>query len=201
MMNRSGHQQGRFDASLCLVAVLCLLALTACAPTFDWRELRLPGLPMTFMLPAKPSQMTREVTLAEHKLPMSMAGAERGGLIFTAAWVDLRQAGSAPPSHERVLDAMIAGMLANIGARDFREEAVDVPVRDTADNSRTVVSGRRVVATGEHAGNPISMLAVFVALPTQAHQFVIMGERIDEEAAEPFIDSVVLMRLPSRTGA
>ena len=69
--------------SMASLTLVCAFGLAACSPTFDWRELRLSGFPAAFMFPAKPAQMSREVTLGEYRLTMSMAGARRGELIFT----------------------------------------------------------------------------------------------------------------------
>ena len=184
-----------------LLLGVCVVALAACSPTFDWRELRLQGLPMTFMLPAKPARMTREVTLDERRLAMEMAGAQAGGMTFTAAWVDLRGAAPGSGHGERILDAMVTGMLRNIGAATSRQQTVSVAVLDTRDNSRRTIDARRVIASGSHDGRPLVMLAVFAALPTQAHQFVVMGETVDEEVAGQFLDSVRLTALAPKAGS
>ncbi|MEZ5657868.1 MAG: hypothetical protein R3E83_04900 [Burkholderiaceae bacterium] len=183
-----------------LVASLAVAMLGACSPTFDWRELRPSEIPVVILLPARPSQMQREILLGEHKLPMQMIGARAGEQIFTAAWVDLRarMADAAAPGHEAVLDAMVRGMLRNIGADKPRERPVALTAVSQHDGSRLTIKARRVDAEGMVDGRSVAMRAVFASLPTQAHQFVIIGERIDDEAAQMFFDAIRLTALPDK---
>lgn len=193
-------------------AIVAAALSSACSPTFDWRELRLADTPATFMLPAKPARMAREVTLAGETLTMHMAGARAGEHIFTAAWIDLRPpAGPTAPAAEAavppavppavpgradaVLAAMIEGMLANIGATDAVREQRSVGVAETVGAGVVQVPATWVRASGSANGRPVQMRALFAALPTQAHQFVIIAGSIDDAAAQTFFDSVRLNRL------
>ncbi|MEZ5652650.1 MAG: hypothetical protein R3E87_19105 [Burkholderiaceae bacterium] len=178
------------------------LLLGACTPTFDWRELQPADAPMIFMLPARPSDMQRQVGLAGHDLPMRMFGARAAEQIFTAAWVDLH--GHEGPGEDgvraAVLEAMVQGMLRNIGATDQRDSKVELVAISQHDGSKRMVLARQVIASGNVDGRPMQMRALFAMLPAQAHQFVVMGADINDEAAQMFFDSIRLVVLPASGG-
>ncbi|RYZ11740.1 MAG: hypothetical protein EOO24_05460 [Comamonadaceae bacterium] len=66
---------------------LIFVALAACSPTFNWREIKLGDEGMVAMLPCKPDRATREVGLAGGTASLSMVGCEAGGAMFTVARV------------------------------------------------------------------------------------------------------------------
>jgi hypothetical protein len=68
------------------------LALTACTPTFNWRDVAFEQAPVTALLPCKPDRGSRQVPLAGHQLMMHMAGCEAGGAMFAVALVELKDA-------------------------------------------------------------------------------------------------------------
>lgn len=64
---------------------LILVALAACSPTFNWREIQLGDEGTVALLPCKPDRATREVGLAGATASLSMVGCEAGGAMFTVA--------------------------------------------------------------------------------------------------------------------
>lgn len=93
-----------------LIAIAAGIALSACSPKFDWREVRGSSAPFTVLLPAKPSTFTREMELGGVKLQMQMTAADAAGVSFAVGCARVDDAGKVP----EVLAAMRTGMLKNI---------------------------------------------------------------------------------------
>ena len=55
------------------------LALLACTPKFDWRDVRSDDSPYTILMPAKPATMTRELDLGQSKIVMHMTTVQVAG--------------------------------------------------------------------------------------------------------------------------
>ncbi len=71
------------------------MALAACTPAFNWREVGFEGLPVNALLPCKPDRGQRMVPLAAlggAQRPMVMAGCEAGGATFTVAVLNVQDA-------------------------------------------------------------------------------------------------------------
>ena len=51
-------------------ALLCAAALTACSPTFNWREVRAEGAGLKAVLPCKPDKSERTVPMAGHDVSL-----------------------------------------------------------------------------------------------------------------------------------
>jgi hypothetical protein len=66
-----------------------LTCLSACTPTFNWREIRFDQAGVTALLPCKPDRASRVVELAGQQLATSMAGCEAGGAMFTVALMEV----------------------------------------------------------------------------------------------------------------
>ena len=168
-----------------------LLALAACAPDFNWREVRPADPAVAVMLPGKPATLTQRVRLDGQDLVMSMTGARAEGIAFTVACAALPDA--APERRERVLAAMRAGMLANIAGTEERADAVTIPLIDTTGAPRTRLPAMRVAVRGTVQSRSTAMRAVFVGEAGRACQAVAVGENLPEEEARLFLDSLRLV--------
>lgn len=96
------------------LAALAVATLAACAPEYDWREVRSTHDGWFAMLPGKPVSLTRRISLDSLEVSMSMQGARVGETTFTIAVAELPD--DAPATRDRAVAAMRAGMLRNIGA-------------------------------------------------------------------------------------
>jgi len=176
----------RFPA--CLIAA-CLT--TACAPDYNWREIRPDGDGFAVTLPGKPATMTRTVRLDAYELPMTMHGARVGEVAFTAAVVKLPADDAG--ARDRVLAAMQAGMLQNIGAADARRETGALELKDPAGALVARVPVVRIEATGKAQGAPVTMMAGFAAQGARAWQWMVIGPAPEREHAATFLDSFRLV--------
>jgi hypothetical protein len=67
-------------------ALAALLAVAACSPTFNWREVQADG-ELSALLPCKPDRAERALPLGGDRVPLRMAGCEAGGATFAIAWM------------------------------------------------------------------------------------------------------------------
>jgi hypothetical protein len=175
---------------LASLGALCGL-LAACAPAFNWREVR-PGDPaVAVMLPGKPASLTQRVLLDGFDLPMSMTGAKVEGVAFTVACAVLPDAQA--DTRERVLAAMRSGMVRNLAGTEEAAEKIEVGLIDAAGERRGLAPAWRVRVAGSIQSRPARMLAVFVGEGRRACQAVALGESLPDDEARQFADSLRLI--------
>jgi len=158
---------------------LCLALLSACSPTFNWREVRGEDGGYAVMLPAKPSTHARAVDFGGTRAMMTMTGAEAGGATFAVGTAQFADAAAAT----RALLGMKHALAANIGAKIRSEKTAAQGPQLTID----------MVAAG---GKPARVLhARLVAKGTRVYQAIAVGEegKLPAEAVETFLAS---FRLP-----
>lgn len=90
------------------------LALTGCSPRYDWRTIVSDDGKYAALYPAKPTTAARDVSIAGHKLPMTMEAANIDGTLFAVGVVTLPSDDAA--LRREAMDAMQAGLVANLGA-------------------------------------------------------------------------------------
>jgi hypothetical protein len=66
--------------------------LSACTPSFNWREVSFEQANAKALLPCKPDRGSRPVKLAGQEVMMHMAGCESGGAMFAVALVEVKDA-------------------------------------------------------------------------------------------------------------
>ncbi len=188
-----------------LMLVACVLAVSGCSETYDWREVSPAQAPMKFMLPAKPAEMTRTINLKGLSVDMHMHGARAGGNMFTAAWVRLPGAGAGAESVSdrqmqagQALQAMKEGMINNIGGKIIEQQERTVALVAPGGAIGGQVPAQFVEATGMARNEPIRMQAIFVGLGDDVFQFVLIGADWSDEVAGTFFDSVRLQVVPVR---
>lgn len=67
------------------VAFVVTVALSACSPTFNWREVPVGDAGLIAMLPCKPDRATRAMPLGAASVEVEVVGCEAGGAIFAVA--------------------------------------------------------------------------------------------------------------------
>lgn len=160
---------------------MATIALGACAPALDWREVRPGGGGVVATLPCKPSLSTRTVPLAGQPARMSLLSCKAGQLNWALATVDVADPGRVGP----VLKALPESLRANLGGEIVESRPVAVRgATPHAAQARVVLRGRRP------DGAPIAAQVVVFSYGTQVFQAVVMGERVPEDAAATFFDSL-----------
>jgi hypothetical protein len=179
-----------------VAALAATLLLAACAPDYDWRDVRGPNGDYWVQLPARPATMTRRIHLEGVEVEMTMQGAKVGDSAFTVAVVplptpDAEAAGMTP---DRMLAAMREQMLRNIGAppatptHPVSVRLVDADGRETGKAQLQAVTAR---GDGKHAGMTLS--GCFGLWQGHAVQIVGMGPDLDPEQTAYFLESLRLV--------
>ena len=101
---KNEHFCHRAAAQSAIKIIAILVGLSACTPTFNWREVRFDQAGVTALLPCKPDRAVRVVQLAGQQVSTNMAGCEAGGAMFTAALFEV-PTGAAMTAVERELKA------------------------------------------------------------------------------------------------
>lgn len=171
--------------------MLAALLLGACAPAYNWREVRPTDPLVAVMLPGKPAALTQRILLDGRELVMSMSGAKVDENSFTVACAALPTDEVAV--RESVLAAMRAGMLRNIGGTEERAEPMQVMMIDAAGATLARLNASRSLVKGKVQGRAMTMQAIFVATDKRACQAVALGPALPEEEARVFLDSLRLM--------
>lgn len=92
------------------LAGLALVALMACTPRWNWRQVQLEGL--RYWSPCKPEVLRRAVPLAGLSRPMTLAACDAGGATWAVGAVPV----SDPADAARVLAALRRAAADNLGA-------------------------------------------------------------------------------------
>lgn len=155
----------------------CALLLIACSPKFDWREVRGGGAPFSVTLPAKPSSHTRKIDLGGLPVEMTMTATEVDKVTFAVGAAELPDASQAP----KALESMKTALVKNIGGAIRQEKAGAGMIQIEASGQPTRSSG----------GQPILLLARFVAKGKYIYQVVVVGSEkaVSREAADTFFSS------------
>ena len=162
--------------------VAALLCMSACTPTFDWRDTRAENGAFVVLMPTKPTVFTRPVTLNGQQYPMTMTAAEVEQVMFAVGTLSLTDAGAAAATLAVMKDAL----LKNIGATSSTEKSSV----SATDRGLTL----DITATGatDAKGQPRVLFARFVAKDTLIVQALVAGPQkaVNAELVDTFMTSL-----------
>lgn len=164
-----------------------VLALPACSPTFNWRELRPEGTPLLALMPCKAESAMRPVPLGGAPTELHMYSCDTGGLTFAVAWADVAEAIRAPEALTQWRGAALAAVrVAPAMANDPQTRwLVTVP---------GVPAAQGLAAQGRnHENRAVQMRAVYFARGSQIYQAAVYGPRLPDAEVSTFFEG---LRLP-----
>jgi hypothetical protein len=164
-------------------ACLSLGLLCACAPALDWRQVRPAGLGIEAMFPCRPATLSREITLAQLRVEMTMHACAARGSTYAVGALTLDDVRDVDAALVSLRDAA-AG---NVGGAAASPVPIRVPgMTPNAQAVRLQLAGRRPdgSAVVEH-------VAVFARGP-RVYQAMVVGDRLDAEAVSVFFDALKL---------
>lgn len=146
--------------------------LGACAPTFNWREVRVDGSAASALLPCKPDRARRVVPWPEvgdgAMVELSMLSCDVGELTF--AWGALRLPAGVDPAQ-----AMAAWQQASVASLQAPADAVQIWAPTPPRSSRPV-QVRGWQATGRRPdGRPVQAQALMLATAAELVQLAVYG--------------------------
>lgn len=155
-----------------VASLAAVLALTACAPELNWRDVRAEGTRVTLSLPCKPVEQRRTAQLAGQAAAMQMRVCNAGGVTWGWLWANLDDPVAVGPA----LNALVSGARANLGAGAAPLQTGNPPgATPRPESGRAQLVGR--LPDGRHV---IEHILVF-AVGTQVHQVTALvagnGER------------------------
>lgn len=170
--------------------LLVVLLLAACSPKYDWREIRATDAGWTAMLPGRQAGATRDITLGDMPVKMTMQGARVDETSFTVASAVLPDA--QPATRTRALAAMREALVRNIGGRETAASDVTAPLVDASGRRIGEAAGMQVTAAGQIRGQPATMIARLYVRNARAVQALVVGPDVDREQADRFFESLRL---------
>jgi hypothetical protein len=163
------------------IGTLAALALIACSPALDWREVRPAGGELVAMFPCKPKAHARPVALAGARVRMHLTACSAENTTYALAYASMDD----PAKVTGALDELRRSAAANIGAAATPGAAWRVP--GMTPNPRA----EKLLLEGRGAdGQPVREQVVFFVKGLRVYQATIVGERIDPEAAETFFGGI-----------
>jgi uncharacterized protein involved in outer membrane biogenesis len=166
--------------------VLCVWLVSACTPTYDWREVHGTDAPFSILMPAKPATFSRMVNLNGQHVMMTMTAAEVDKVTFavgTAALPDAEKARIA-------LTSMKSGLVKNISGTIKRETASENKAAGTTSIEIDAVGPPSPTSSGE----PVRLVVHFVAKGKLVYQVLMVGREkaLTHDAMDTFFASFKL---------
>lgn len=166
--------------------LLWLLALGACSPTFNWRELRPQGTPLLALMPCKPEAAERTLPLDGIPTVMHMHSCEAGGQTFAVAWAEVGDESRVPAA----LAGWRAGALAAL--RVDATMAADARTQwPAAVPGAQVQQGAQAAGLGPD-GQRTHMRGAYFSQGRQVFQAAVYGARLSDEALVTFFEGLKL---------
>ena len=161
-------------------AAVALTVLTACNPTFNWRDVRPEGTRLALLLPCKPDKAQRTVPMASQQTEMNLLSCDAGGVTFAVSMADVNDAGKT----SAVLMQWQSATLTNIKAgAPITRDAFKVPGLANA--------AVMVKATGQRAnGQAVSSQAAYFAQDSRVFQAVMYADNISPDVADTFFSGL-----------
>ena len=160
-------------------AALALACLTACNPTFNWRDVRFESARLALLMPCKPDKGQRTVPMAGLPTELNMLSCDAGGVTFAVAMADVKDAAKTAA----VLAQWQSATLINIKAPPAVGVAIKLPGLSS--------DGAIVKAIGQRTnGQAVSSQAAYFAQGSQVFQAVLYGDTITPDVADTFFSGL-----------
>lgn len=163
--------------SLAALVLLSAAALSACSPTFNWREVRVEPTSLKAMLPCKPDKAARKVPMAGREVSLEVLGCDTGGATFALLAADIGDA-------SRLGDALAqwkTATLANLRSEAAQESPFLPP------GALGLRQSVQVVASGRRAdGSKVESHAAYFARGNHVFQAVIYSGELRPDVADTF---------------
>jgi hypothetical protein len=166
----------------------------ACNPRFNWREFRSP-YGFAVVLPGRPQTVSREITLPDAKVQMSMTSTGIGATLFAVGAAELPSGLSADLSaRQRTVMHLRDALVRNVNGSLTKNSVATLSV--PAGDSRKVLTAEEIEATGrDSSGRAIQLAARLFIVDDRLFQVVALGAEgeIPPEALDTFFASFRLI--------
>jgi hypothetical protein len=156
-------------------------ALTACSPTFNWREVRPEATGLKAMLPCKPDKAARTVPMAGRQVRLQVLGCDTDGATFALLSADIGD----PARAGEALAQWKTATLANMRSTSAQEQPFLPP------GALGLPQSLQVVASGQRQdGSKVEGHAAYFARGSHVFQAVIYADRLKPEVADAFFSGL-----------
>jgi hypothetical protein len=166
----------------------------ACNPRFNWREFRSP-YGFTVVLPGRPQTVSREITLPDAKVQMSMTSTGIGATLFAVGAAELPSGLSADPSaRQRAVTYLRDALVRNVNGSVTKNSAATLSV--PPGDSRKVLTAEAIEATGrDSSGRAVQFAARLFVVDDWLFQVIALAAEgeIPPEALDTFFASFRLI--------
>lgn len=163
-----------------IYAVVALACLTACNPTFNWRDVRPDGTQLALLMPCKPDAAQKTVPLTGQPTELSLLSCDAGNVTFAVATADVKDAAKVSATLAQWQSAALANMKAAPGTP---VAAFKLPGLASA--------GVLVKAIGQRAnGQVVTSQAAYFAQGSQVFQVVMYADKVPPDVAETFFSGL-----------
>lgn len=166
-----------------VAASVAALALVACSPALDWREVRTEGAALTVWLPCKPQRRVREVDLAGARVSMEMLGCRADGSTWGLTGADVGEAARVGPA----LAALRKARTDNLGAPEASASDVELP----AGALRRPAVMLRIDAR-DAEGAPLVERSLLFSSGTRVFHLAVIGREPTADALDSFFGQLRL---------
>lgn len=175
-----------------LAGLVSVSALSACSPTFNWRDVRPEQTSLRLMLPCKPDSTEKTVPLGGVATTLKMLSCDAGGATFAVVVANLGDASRV----EQVLAQWQSVTLANMRARPIAfglsagSEATHVSALKLASASLLPPPVLLRVQGQRRDGSAVVGHVAFFAQGSQIFQVVVYADRVRPEVSETLFSSL-----------
>jgi hypothetical protein len=183
--------------AMALVVLFALSALTACSPTFNWRDVRPENTRLSLLLPCKPDKAQKTVPMGGAPTELTLLGCDAGGATFAVAVADLGDVSKVAPVLAQWQSLTLANMKAPLPGAGSAPQASAQTVPPTqvmalklpgADLQPPAVL---VKARGQRAdGTGVTGHAAYFAQGSQVFQVVLYADKVPPELSETFFSGL-----------
>lgn len=170
---------GRFAAAV------GTLAVCACSPVHDWREVRLADGALVALFPCKPARLVRTVELAGAPVALELVSCSAGSTTWSVASGDVGNPARVGPALAALHDARVANLA---GRETARSQVVPAGATPHMQSMRFTVQGQRP------DGEPVTEVSLVFARDNRVFHAGALGAGTPREALETWTDSLRLVR-------
>ena len=172
-----------------LLPVLGAALLTACNPTYNWRDYSSPDAPFRVMFPDKPAVHKRSIDIGGMQVDMTMTAVDVDGTTFAVGSAEAPDAARAAAA----VGAMKTALVRNIGATVTKEKSSAAATASGANS--TQATSIDIEAKGVQKGAPMKLVGHFESRDKRFYQVIVMGKEksLSPEQTDQFISSFKLL--------
>jgi hypothetical protein len=158
------------------------LALSACTPTLDWRELRPEGSQARLMFPCKPASHARRVAIAGETVEMSIFACSAGETVYALSFADVKDPARVSSALDELGRAAQANLQSSTAAVSQAAKVVGMTPHPHSVQWR--LAGRLP------DGRDVQERVVLFSHGTRVYQATMLGAKLDAEAEDSFFGAL-----------